>query len=103
MSKNFDCGQRLEAILTGALTTWRIDGKVGRNVSGKCTVETERTTITVARITDDGDTYWEVTPSGSDLPPLPFSGIQGMLRAVREAADADETGKRLVIGPQGDD
>ena len=63
MSKNFDWGQRLEAILTGALTTWRIDGKVGRNVSGKCTVETERTTITVARITDDGDTYWEVTPS----------------------------------------
>ena len=56
MSKNFDWGQRLEAILTGALTTWRIDGRVGRNVSGKCTVETERTTITVARITGDGAT-----------------------------------------------
>ena len=102
MSESFDWGQRLEALLAGALAIWRIDGRVDRDATGICTLETEQATITVARITDEADPYWEVTTRDGDLPPLPFGGIQGMLRAVKEAVGAGETGTRLVIGPQDD-
>ena len=102
MSESLDWGQRLEALLTGALAIWRIDGQVERDANGICILETEQAKVTIARVTDDGDPYWEVGNPNGDLPPLPFGGIQGMLRAVKESVGADETGTRLVIGPQDD-
>jgi hypothetical protein len=100
MSENIDWGERLELVLKGALAVWRVEGRVARENS-LCTVQTSEFAVTVQRITDDGDPYWEVASHEEGLPPLPFAGIQGMLRAVRQALDADATGSRLVIGPGG--
>ena len=46
--------------------------------------------------------YSEVTPADNALPSLPYGGIQGMLRAVRELLGAGAAESRLVIGPRED-
>lgn len=100
MSENHDWGERLETLLKGALTVWRVEGCVVRDNS-ICTIQAAESTLTVQRITDDGDPYWEVDSVDSGLPPLPYGGLQGMLRAVRQALGADGPDARLVIGPGG--
>ena len=101
MPDNSEWVEHLETLLNGALDIWRVDGTVTCNTA-ECTLRTSKASICVARVTDDGDPYWEVILQDSDVPPLPFGGIQGMLRAVREAVGGDEAGTRLVIGPRAD-
>jgi hypothetical protein len=67
-----------------------------------CTIQTETVTVKVERIVDDGEPFWEVTPADNALPSLPYGGIQGMLRAVRELLGAGAAESRLVIGPRED-
>ena len=68
-----------------------------------CTVHTTGADVAVERRSGDGDApYWEVTPADETLPSLPYGGIQGMLRAVRELLGAEESGSRLVIGSRAD-
>lgn len=102
MTEHFDWDERLETLLTGALAVWRLEGRVTREGVARCRIQSADTALTVQRVTDDGDPYWEVAPIDSALPALPFGGIQGMLRAVREMLGADPTGTRLVIGPGGE-
>ncbi len=104
MSDVKEWSERLESLLTGALSVWRIDGRVIRDPQkpAACTVHTTGAEVAVERRSGDGDApYWEVTPADETLPSLPYGGIQGMLRAVRELLGADDPGSRLVIGPRG--
>ncbi len=102
MSDGIEWEERLEALLTGALSVWRIDGRVLHGETAICTIQTETVTVKVERIVDDGEPFWEVTPADNALPPFPYGGIQGMLRAVRELLGAGAAESRLVIGPRGD-
>jgi len=101
MSETIDWGERLEMLLTGALAVWRLEGRVVRDGPTLCTIQSIGLALTVQRVTNDGDPYWEISTAGSELPPLPYAGIQGMLRAVRQTLGAETTGSRLVIGPGG--
>lgn len=105
MSENSDWGKRLSVLLTGALSVWRLSGQIVKDTAkpARCIVRTDVVEVAVQRVTDDGDTpYWEVAPldPNTPIPPLPYAGIQGMLRAVRNLLDPDPISARLVIGPQ---
>lgn len=101
-SDTFDWAARLEPLLAGALAVWRVEGTVTRKDDACCAIRCGSAAITVSRVTDDGDPYWEVASADGSLPPLPFGGIQGMLRAVRELLGAEEAGTRIVIGTRGE-
>lgn len=101
MSENIDWGERLETLLTGALAVWRLEGRVVRDGPALCSIQSAEVALTVQRVVDYGDPYWEVASVDGALPPLPYGGIQGMLRAVRDALGTETTGSRLVIGPGG--
>ncbi len=103
MAQDIGWGNRADALISGALAVWRIDGRVIRDDDKPCaiTVFAKGIKVTVERITDDGDDpYWEVASHepGASTPPLPYAGIQGMLRAVRGFLDPDQPAARLVIG-----
>lgn len=102
MSENIDWGERLEALLTGALAVWRLEGRITRDGPARCIIQSAEVALTVQRIADDGDPYWEVAAVDGALPALPYGGIQGMLRVVRATLGAEATGAPLVIGPAGD-
>jgi hypothetical protein len=105
MSENSNWGEQLYALLTGALSVWRLNGRVVRDAekSACCIIQTKIAEVAVERITNDGDTpYWDVALLDPDttVPPLPYAGLQGMLRAVRDLLDQDPISARLVIGSQ---
>lgn len=98
---------RLEALLAGALKVWRVDGRVVRHPvrPGARTIEVGGAAcVTVERDEEDEGPFWNVAPeagSESDLPALPYAGIQGMLRAVRDILAPGQDSTRLVIGQGG--
>lgn len=99
MAYDIEWGQQTEALLSGALAVWRVDGRIARDEANPCafTVSANDVDVTVERITDDGDApYWEVASHG--MPSLPYAGIQGMLRAIRGIVDPERPAARLVIG-----
>ncbi len=103
MTQIIEWDDRLHGLLTGALAAWRIEGHAVKNIQQHtaCTVHTAAGRVAVQRVTDDGAApYWEVSALDQDvpLPALPYAGIQGMLRAVRDLLDPDSSGARLVIG-----
>jgi hypothetical protein len=103
MAQDIEWDDRLHGLLTGALAVWRIEGLAVKDTKNRtaCTVHTAAGRVAVERVTGDGETpYWEVSALDQDLPlpPLPYAGIQGMLRAVRDLLDPDNSGARLVIG-----
>lgn len=103
MSEHEVWRDQLHALLTGALAVWRVEGRVVKDDRGAvaCTVRTADAAVRIERHADAADApFWEVAASDSDLPPLPFAGIQGMLRAVRELLAPDRSASRLVVGPQ---
>ena len=105
MDKEMQWGERLHAILKGALQVWRIDGRIARDRTkpALCFVYAAGVEVAVERVTDDGDApYWEVSSLNPDdeFPPLPYAGIQGMLRAVRALLAPELSASRLVIGPR---
>lgn len=99
MTQDIEWGDQIEALLSGALAVWRVEGRIVRDNSKPCTfiVSAIGKNITVERITDDGDApYWEI--SAPEMPSLPYAGIQGMLRAVRNVIDPETSTARLVVG-----
>ncbi|MBT5810953.1 MAG: hypothetical protein HOI19_11300 [Rhodospirillaceae bacterium] len=95
---------RLTALLDGALLVWRIDASVSRD-GAVCMIQPAGGggPVFVRRVTDDGDApYWTVSseadPALAALLAQPFAGVQGMLRAVRDALDPTAGAQRLVMG-----
>ena len=101
---------RLFELLSGALQVWRVAASVTRE-DGACVVSPTDggAPVFVRRITDDGAApYWTVTKNAapaSDMDPAlaallaqSYAGVQGMLRAVRDALDPDAGAHRLVVG-----
>lgn len=107
MNRKRAWGERLEALLTGALEVWRVDGRVVRNPArplARSVVIGGTIFVTVERTLEGDESFWNVAPeegSQSDIPSLPYAGIQGMLRAVREIVAPDRDTARLVIGQGG--
>lgn len=95
--------EKLEALLSGALAVWRVDGRIVGDTArpNARTVEVGGAAcVTVERITEPDESYWEVEPA-TGMPALPYAGIQGMLRAVRAVVAPDRESARLVIGQNG--
>jgi hypothetical protein len=95
---------RLYTLLEGALQVWRIDAELTRD-GDACVLHptSDGAPIFVRRVTDDGDApYWTVSteadPALAALLAQPFAGVQGMLRAVRDALDPNAGAQRLVVG-----
>lgn len=100
---------RLFELLSGALQIWRVAATVTReDGAGVVTPMDGGAPVFVRRITDDGAApYWTVTKDtdAGDLDPAlaallaqPYAGVQGMLRAVRDALAPDAGAHRLVVG-----
>ena len=99
MTQDVNWGNQIEALLSGALAVWRVEGRIVRDDNKPCAfiVSAIGKDVTVERITDDGDApYWEI--ASPDMPSLPYAGIQGMLRAVRNVIDPETPTARLVVG-----
>ena len=94
---------RLHVLLDGALQVWRIDAELRRD-GDACVLRPTGASapVFVRRVTHDGDAaYWTVSSeSDSALAALlaqPYAGVQGMLRAVRDALDPTANTQRLVV------
>lgn len=99
MTQSIKWAEQTEALLSGALDVWRVEGRIVRDDTKPCafTISAVGRDVTVERITDDGDTpYWEI--ASHDAPSLPYAGIQGLLRAVRDVIDPETPTVRLVVG-----
>jgi hypothetical protein len=95
---------QLHGLLDGALQVWRIDAELTCD-GAACVLHPTGAgaPVFVRRVTDDVNAaYWTVSSEADSalaaLLAQPYAGVQGMLRAVRDALNPTANTQRLVVG-----